>query len=179
MCSPSLACSGSAPDGRPSVDRRVDRCVGRPAPARALDVGDEAVATAVQGAHDPLRLPVVAEGPADLLDPAGDSGLGDEAAAPDRVHQLFLGHDAVAVADQVGQTSKAWGSIGTRCPVTAQLEKRLVELHAVAEGQDHAAKDHRGRAPCATGERDGGRGVDPRALLAVPVPVTRASPCAG
>lgn len=64
---------------------------------------DHAVATTVDGGNDPLPLAVVSDTPASGLDPAGEGGFTDEAVAPDRVEQLFLGDDPLSVGGQVDE----------------------------------------------------------------------------
>jgi hypothetical protein len=50
-----------------------------------------------------LILATVADRPARGVDPARQSGFGDDAAIPHRLDQIILGDDVVAVFDQVNQ----------------------------------------------------------------------------
>jgi hypothetical protein len=96
----------------------------------------------VDGADGPLLPAVVAEGTADLLDPTGDGGLADEAAAPHGVHELFLGHDPVAVPDQVHQDVERLRFQGDRGTLSSKLEQRFVELDDTVQEQDHVSWSH-------------------------------------
>ena len=118
--------------GRPAAPPPAGPGVRRPG---HLHRADEPVAAAVHRPDHLLRLPVVPERAAHLLDPAGDGGLGDEPAAPDGVHQLVLGDHPVAVRDQVGQDVERLRLQRDRPARTPQLEQRGVQLQTVAEGQ--------------------------------------------
>ena len=52
---------------------------------------------------EPLLPPPVADSPARRRQPAGQGGLTDEPAQPQLIEELFLGHDPVAVLDEIGQ----------------------------------------------------------------------------
>ena len=81
---------GGRSGGRRGVVLQLDRC-------------HELVAAAVDRADHALRPPVVADGAARGLEPAGERRLADEAVAPDVVEQLLLGDHAVTVLDEVGE----------------------------------------------------------------------------
>ena len=77
----------------------------RPSPfARLrLHVADEAKTLARDGADHGLILAAVADRLARGVDPARQRRFGDDAAVPDRLDQIVLGDDVVAVFDQVNQ----------------------------------------------------------------------------
>jgi hypothetical protein len=120
------------------ADRVVDRLV--PAHGCRRDLAyftDEPVAAAVHRTDEPLRLPVIADRLTGLLDPAGDRRLADEAAAPDAVHQLFLGHHPVAVVHQERQHLEDLRLDPDPLTGAPQLDPREVELQ-ILEGDNHS-----------------------------------------
>ena len=68
-----------------------------------LHVADEAKTLSRDGADHGLILAAVADRLARGVDPAGQGGFGDDAAVPDRLDQIVLGDDVVAVFDQMNQ----------------------------------------------------------------------------
>ena len=68
-----------------------------------LHVADEAKALSRDGADHGLILAAVADRLARGVDPARQRRFGDDAAVPDRLDQIVLGDDAVAVFDQMNQ----------------------------------------------------------------------------
>ena len=125
MCSPSLVVYRTGPTGPVSPSDGSAVC--RAGPHRC----DEPVAAAVHGLDHPLGLAVVADGPTHLLDPAGDGRFGDEPAAPDGVHQLFLRHHPVPVRDQVDEHVEGLRLQRDLGALPAQLEQRGVQLEVV------------------------------------------------
>jgi hypothetical protein len=83
------------------VGRRLVGCECRGRDGRVfatfVDLADELVAAPPDGAHQPLRLAVVAERLAQRLDPAGQRRLAHEAVPPHRVEDLLLGDHAIAL----------------------------------------------------------------------------------
>ena len=96
------------------------------------DGADELVAAAADGPDVALGLAVVAERVPRRLDPAGQGRLADEAAAPHRVEQLFLGDEAVVVAHQLGHHVEDLGFDPDHVAVAAQLVAGGVQ-HEVVE----------------------------------------------
>ena len=122
------------PDRRRLAARRGGDVVG------LLDrLGHEPVAAAVQCLDHPLGLSVVPERATSLLDPTGHRGLADEPAAPQGVHQLFLGDDAVAVPHEVGEHVEDLRLHGHRHAVPPQLEGGEIQLHPLEE-EPHATE---------------------------------------
>ena len=101
-----------------------------------LDRGDEAVPAAVDGLHDALVPPGVADRLAQLLDPGGQCRLRHEAVTPDGLEQLGLGHHPVPVLDQVGQHVEHLRLDVHELVAAAQLVAGGVE-HRVAEAVPH------------------------------------------
>ena len=100
-------------------------------------LGDELVPAGVDGLDDPLRLPVVADRAAGSLDPRREGRLRHEPVTPDRVEQLLLRHDPVAVDDQMAEQLEHLrldvhrpGRPGQREPLVVQLELPEPEPHA-------------------------------------------------
>ena len=128
------------------LERRRWRRARRPGDVRrAADGGDELVAAAVHGADHLLRCAVVADGDPGGSHPAGERRLADEAVPPDRVQQLRLRHDPVAVLDQVGQDVEDLRLDVHRRPAPPDLEARRVD-HTVVElvhGADTPFAHHR------------------------------------
>lgn len=90
----------------------------------------------MDGPDEALGVTVVANGPPDLLDPAGDGGLADEPATPDAVHQFFLGHQPVAVFDEIGEHLEGLRLHRDPLAGAAQFEDGEVELQFI-EADDH------------------------------------------
>jgi hypothetical protein len=119
------------------ADRVVDRLV--PAHGRrhnVADRSDEPVTAAMHGPDEPLRLPVIADRLAGLLDPAGDRRLADEPAAPDAVHQLFLRHHPIAMVHQVREHLEDLPLDPDPLTRTPQLDPRQIKLQ-ILEGDNH------------------------------------------
>ena len=66
-------------------------------------VCDESESQAGHRADHRLGLAVVARGLPGRADPAADGGIGDDPPFPHGLHQLVLGHHALAMLDQVGK----------------------------------------------------------------------------
>ena len=92
----------------------------------------------MDGADQALRVPVVPQRSAHLFDPAGDGRLGDEAATPDRVHQLFLADNAFAVADEVDQHLEGLRLQANAFAAPTQLESIRVKFK-VLDDEHHAS----------------------------------------
>ena len=115
---------------RASDDRRSPR------PVVGNELADEPVAAAADVADEALLRAVVADRPADLLDPGGQRGLRDEPIAPHLVEQFLLGHDPLAVRQQVGEHVERSRLEVLHPPVEADLAGGHVD-GAVAE-TDHS-----------------------------------------
>ena len=96
----------------------------------------EPVSPAVHRANAALRLAVVAEGPSSRLDAARQRGLRHEAITPHLVEQLLLGHDPVAVTQQMHEHGEHLRLDLDRLAPPAQLNRVGVEL-AVLEHIPH------------------------------------------
>ena len=118
--------------GRASDDRRS------PPPLVGNELADEPVAVPTYVADEPLLRTVVADGPPDLLDPGGQRGLRDEPIAPHLVEQLLLGHDPLAVRQQVGEHVERSGLEVLDSPVEADLAGSDVD-GAIVEA-DHSTE---------------------------------------
>ena len=90
-----------------------------------LYVADEAKALSRDGADHGLILAAVADRLARGIDPARQGGLGDDAAVPDRLDQIVLADDVVAIFDQVNQ----------------QIEHLRLDRHALAAAGQFAKVD--------------------------------------
>ena len=101
-----------------------------------VDLGHELVAAPVYGAHQPLRLPVVAECLAQRLDPAGERRFAHEAVAPHRVEDLLLGDDAIAFPHEQYEHVEHLRLDLARETAAAKLVPTQVEL-TVVERVDH------------------------------------------
>src|SRR5262249_59409423 len=66
-----------------------------------LDVADEAKPALVQGANQGLVIAAVPERAAGRADAGAERGLRDDAALPDRLDQLVLAYDALAILHEV------------------------------------------------------------------------------
>lgn len=128
-----------------------------------LHVGQEAVPPAVVGPDEHLGLPVVAEGASRLLDAAGHRGLADEATAPDLVHELFLGHHAAPVRDEVDEHVERLRLQRYDAAVVPELETVGVQLER-SEAEGHRERfsrgsgreptlEPRGRSACPDGDQ--------------------------
>ena len=102
-----------------------------------VHVGDEPVSATVHGADQPLVAPVVTHRPTCLLDPARDSRLSHEPAAPHGIHELFLGHDALPVRQEVAQHVERLRLDRHGSAVSTQFEAGGIENEAVVEGEPH------------------------------------------
>ncbi len=104
------------------------------------DRGHEPVADAAHGGDQPLSLSVVPDRPPGRLEPAGQRRVADEPVAPDRVEQLGLGYDAVAVGEQVDQDLEDLGLDVHSHPGTMKLEACRVQLTGL-EGVHHGSRN--------------------------------------
>ena len=86
-----------------------------------------------------LRLTIVPERPAHLLDPARHGRLAHKSTAPDRVHQLFLGDDTIVVPHEVEQDVERLRFQGYGLAVATYLEQGLVELDVVSQPNRHGS----------------------------------------
>ena len=68
-----------------------------------MDIADKAKAFARDRADHGLILAGVADRLSRGIDPAGQCGFGDRAAAPNPLDQIVLGDDTLAALDQIGQ----------------------------------------------------------------------------
>ena len=93
---------------------------------------DEAHAAAMDGADQLLLRAVVADRRARRLDPAGDGGVGDDAAVPDMLDQIVLGQQPVRIAREVEQQLQHLGFEFARLAVATEREARHVDL-AISE----------------------------------------------
>ncbi len=100
------------------------------------DVPDEAETLAGHGADQPLRLAAVAHRLARGVDPAGQGRFRDDPPAPNRVQQIVLGDNAVAVADQVHQQVEHLRLQRDRFAAPPQFAARHVE-HVVGKAKLH------------------------------------------
>ena len=132
--STTLAMSASRPIGelRSRGKSRAD------AAGVGAHVGHEVVPAGVDGLDDPLCLPVVPDRPAGGLDPGRQRRFGHETITPDRVEQLLLRDDAVAVDDQIAEHLEHLGldmdgsrRPGERVQLVVQLELSELKAHAV------------------------------------------------
>ena len=89
------------------------------------ELGHESVATAPNVADRVLLPTVVADGPADLLDPGGQVRLGGEPVTPHAVEQLRLRHQPFALLDEVGE----------------QVEGERLQVHAMLHPPQLAAAE--------------------------------------
>jgi hypothetical protein len=99
-------------------------------------VGDESVPPAVHRADAALQPAVVSDGLSSCLDAARQRGLRDEAITPDLVEQLVLGHDAVAVLQQIHENVENLRLELDHLARPIHLEQVCVEL-AVLEPVPH------------------------------------------
>ena len=106
-----------------------------------LHVADEAKAFSRKGADHDLILAAVADRPARRVDPARQRGFGDDAAIPDRLDQIVLGDDVVAVFDQVNQQVEDFRPNRNNLRPPGELPPVRVK-HAVSEHKMHFG------APC-------------------------------
>jgi hypothetical protein len=91
----------------------------------------------VHRADQLLVAPVVTHRPTCLLDSARHSRLSHEPAAPHGIHELFLGHDAVPVRQEITQHVERLRLDRHGPAVTTQFEPGRIENEAVAEGEPH------------------------------------------
>ena len=103
-----------------------------------VDGADVAVAPPVHRLDQALRRAVVAERPSHLLDARGHGRLADEPTTPDRVHQLFLRHQPVAMADEEGEHVERLRFQRHPSLGGAKLEQRLVQHQASVQQRGHA-----------------------------------------
>jgi hypothetical protein len=107
------------------VRRRVERDVGHepePATANRADVA--------------LSLAVIAQGFANRLHQGRDRRIGDEAAAPEGVDHLLLGHHPVMVLDQEAQERERLGLHRNQAVRPSEFGAVAVEV-IIAEAVDH------------------------------------------
>jgi hypothetical protein len=89
--------------------------------AALVDLGHELVAAPADGAHQPLRLPVVTERLAERLDPACERRLAHEAVPPHSVEDFFLGDHAIALPHEQDEHVEHLGLDPARTAVSAKL----------------------------------------------------------
>ena len=107
-----------SPTHAPAVDRL---------PAVVGDLADETDTLARHGADQALCLAAVADRLARGIDPAGQGRFRNDPPAPDRVQQIVLGDDAVAIADQVHQQVEDLRFEGNRFAAPPQFAALHVE----------------------------------------------------
>ena len=110
--------SGTSRAASASVVRRVD----------GLNIADEAEAPLVQRPNQGLVVSVVAKRAPGAIDAAGERGLGDDPAIPDRLDQLILADNPVVVAHQMNDEIEYLGLNMNRFPKPAQLLLAEVDL---------------------------------------------------
>ena len=93
-----------------------------------LNIADKAEATLVQRSNEGLVVSVVAKRAPGAIDAAGERGLGDDPAVPDRLDQLILADNPVVVAHQMNDEIEYLGLDMHRCPKPAQLLLAEVDL---------------------------------------------------
>ena len=125
--------------GGPSDDRRSSR------PLVGNELADEPVAAPANVADEALLRPIVADRPPDLLDPGGERGLRDEPIAPHLVEQLLLGHDPLAMRQQVGEHVERARLEVLHSPLTADFAGGHIDS-AVAE-TDHPTESRVAERP--------------------------------
>ena len=93
-----------------------------------LNIADEAKAALVQRPNQGLVVSVVAKRAPGAIDAAGERGLGDDPAIPDRLDQLVLADDPIVVAHQMNDEIEHLGLNMNRFPKPAQLLLAEVDL---------------------------------------------------
>src|SRR5262245_24275550 len=91
------------------------------------DLADEAHPLASESADEPLGCTVIAERPADRVDPRGQGRFGNDAAAPYPLQQIVLGDDAFPVLHEKDQQVEGLGFEVDHIAAAAQLAALDIE----------------------------------------------------